>query len=444
MRGIGQPTLERCRVAALAFLCAAATCASLACAARIYPEYHIRFQLDDFPWASAIVATFTIIGILFAYAEFSFGYFVGFYFFIMIAGYLWLNQFSAFTYNHLLSGFSAAVSALAFIAPALFIKTPLPQRYTLSPLAADRLISTILVLGIGVISIGAQYNFKIVSMEQIYDYRNALNMPKLLNYMIGITSGALLPFSFACCIELRKYCRATLALLLLLAFYPITLSKVSLLTSAWLIAMLLFSKLLELRTAVIVSLLGPLVAGILFYALAKYNWVSLEAARSYFALVNFRMVAIPSLAMDYYNDFFFRNDLTHFCQISALKPLMPCPYHEQISVVIYNAFPTGGNFNASLFATEGIASVGAPFAPITAFVCGLVIALANRASAHLPRRLVLVSGAVLVQLLLNVPFTTVLLTHGAILLFLLWYVTPTIQNGSFATARHSVAGPDVL
>jgi hypothetical protein len=27
-------------------------------------------------------------------------------------------------------------------------------------------------------------------------------------------------------------------------------------------------------------------------------------------------------------------------------------------------------------------------------------------------------------LIVNVPFTTVLLTHGAILLFLLWYITP--------------------
>lgn len=103
---------------------------------------------------------------------------------------------------------------------------------------------------------------------------------------------------------------------------------------------------------------------------------------------------------------------------------MSCPYNEQISVVIYKAFPTGGYFNASLFATEGIASVGPLFAPITAFACGLVIGLANRASAHLPPRFVLVSGAVLVQLLLNVPFTTVLLTHGALLLFLLWYLTP--------------------
>ena len=83
-----------------------------------------------------------------------------------------------------------------------------------------------------------------------------------------------------------------------------------------------------------------------------------------------------------------------------------------------------GNFNASLFATEGIASVGLWLAPVSVFICGLVIALGNRLSAGLPSGFILCSGAILPQVLLNVPLTTALLTHGAALLFLLWYITP--------------------
>jgi hypothetical protein len=56
--------------------------------------------------------------------------------------------------------------------------------------------------------------------------------------------------------------------------------------------------------------------------------------------------------------------------------------------------------------------------------CGLVIAIGNRLSAGLPAGFILVSGAIIPQVLLNVPLTTVLLTHGAGLLFLLWYITP--------------------
>ena len=37
---------------------------------------------------------------------------------------------------------------------------------------------------------------------------------------------------------------------------------------------------------------------------------------------------------------------------------------------------------------------------------------------------VLISAALLPQTFLNVPFTTSLLTHGAGLLFLLWYIMP--------------------
>jgi hypothetical protein len=83
-----------------------------------------------------------------------------------------------------------------------------------------------------------------------------------------------------------------------------------------------------------------------------------------------------------------------------------------------------GKLNASLFATEGIASVGLYFAPLTALVCGLVVVIGNRASAGLPPGFVLISAALLPQTFLNVPFTTALLTHGGGLLFLLWYVMP--------------------
>jgi hypothetical protein len=160
----------------------------------------------------------------------------------------------------------------------------------------------------------------------------------------------------------------------------------------------------------------PVVTGLLLISLLP------EYAIHYFSVVNFRMIAIPSVAMDVYNDFFSRHDLTYFCQISVLKPLMHCPYRD-LSITMEGAYHLGA-FNASLFATEGIASVGVLFAPVTVFACGLVFAIANRLSAGLPAGFILVSGAILPPVLINVPLTTVLLTHGAGFLFLLWYVTP--------------------
>ena len=167
-------------------------------------------------------------------------------------------------------------------------------------------------------------------------------------------------------------------------FYPITLSKLAFYGPIWLVGVLVASRFLALRMTVILSLLAPMALGIILFILFRYELIPYKAAIPFFGLVNFRMVAVPSLAMDYYNEFFFKHELTYYCQIGVLKRFLACPYNEPLSIVIFNAFGIGGNFNASLFATEGVASVGPTFAPLVTFVCGLVIALGNRVSAGLP------------------------------------------------------------
>ena len=402
-----------------------ACCISLVCVSRIYPEYHIHYQAARLPGAVAVMATFALISVLFAVAEFSFGYMVGFYFYTMIAGYLWLNYFSEFSYNHQLTGFSAAASVVALLLPVLFIRAPLRQIWIPSPVAFERLLNGILLLGAVTVISGAAYNFTPVALnDEVYAFRDTLSFPTVLQYLIGMTPGALLPFAFACFVERKSFLRAGAVLVLLLLFYPITLSKMALLSSAWIVVMVALSRLFEVRIAVILSLFAPLMVGLILIVLFWSGVIPEKAAIPYFWLLNFRSIAIPSMAMDYYNYFFSQHDLTYFCQIRPLKLFTACAYQEPLGVVIYKAFGIGGNFNASLFATEGIASVGPMLAPVVALICGLVLAIGNRTSAGLPPRFVLTSGAILPFVLLNVPLTVTLLTHGAAVLFLLWYVTP--------------------
>jgi hypothetical protein len=181
---------------------------------------------------------------------------------------------------------------------------------------------------------------------------------------------------------------------------------------------MVLSRIFEPRAATILSILLPMLLGVIMMATYLNDYTLY-----YFGLVNIRMMATPSSAMDLYNDFFSGHPLTWFCQISFLKPLMSCPYQEQLSVVMEKTYQLG-NINASLFATEGIASAGLYLAPLVALACGLVIAFGNRVSVGLPPGFVLISAALLPQTFLNVPFTTALLTHGAGLLFLLWYILP--------------------
>jgi hypothetical protein len=415
---IADQTSGRAILALLIGLHIIACCVSLIYLSRQYGGYHIYYDPALLKGAIAVVAAFSVLSWFFLIAPFSFGYFVAFYFYTMVAGYLWLNCFSDFEYDHWLSGASAAASMAVFLIPALFMSSPIRQRFAIPELSFDRALTVILAIGIATILIGASFSFKIVSLAQMYDFREKISMPGPLTYWIGITSNALLPFAFAGFAVRGNYWRASLTLVVLLLFYPITLNKVAFFTPAWLLIMAVLTRLFDCRLTVVMSLLLPLLAGTVAYAILD------QTAKSLFEVINLRMIATPSNAMDVYNDFFFHHPYTHFCQIKVLKAVLSCPYQDQLGVVMKQAYGTFGNFNASLFSTEGIASVGPLLAPIPILLCGLVIGFANRLSAGLPPRFILISGSILPQILLNVPLTTTLLTHGAAVLFVLWYVTP--------------------
>lgn len=392
----------------------------LCCISLVYLAPYHTFHLfyDERLWLHAVivVAAFSAISLLFVFSEFSFGYFIGLYFYTMILGFLWLSTFSDLKYNHLLAEISAAASAIAFLLPALLISSPL-RPFTMSEKAFERLLMLILLLAVATIAFSAIYSFRVVGIGEIYNYRDELKIPTLLKYAIGIASTVLLPFAFACFLARDAWWRAAATLVLLLLFYPITLSKLVLFAPLWLVAIAALSRWSGARTAAILSLSLPLLAGLVLMALFSQH------AYPFAHLFNLRVVAIPSIAMDIYNDFFANHDLTYFCQILLAKAFVTCPYHEPLSIVMQRTYGLG-HFNASLFATEGIASVGPWLAPFSALICGLVIALGNRASAGLPSRFVLISSCVLALVLLNVPLTTALVTHGAAILFLLWYITP--------------------
>ena len=177
------------------------------------------------------------------------------------------------------------------------------------------------------------------------------------------------------------------------------------------------SRIFEARVVTILSLLLPLLAGVILFVVAH------DLSYRYFNVVNMRMMIAPSSALDFYNEYFARHDLTNFCQISMLKRFIPCALEVQLGAEMANEYGLGG-MNASLFATEGIASVGPWLAPVSALVGGLVVALGNRTSAGLPNQLIFISGSFLPHVFMNVPLSVTFVSHGMAVLFLLWYVTP--------------------
>lgn len=414
------PKNEKCATqnAALTVALGFYVCVSIwsLCGALGYGGHHLSLDPQAIAYALMAVVVFSLALALFAFAPFSFGFFLSFYLYNVTFGYLWLSWFTDLDYDRLEARLSAVTSAIAFAIPALFLSIELPA-CRLSRSNFERLLLMLLALAVGTILWSATYSFRFITFSEMDEARKALAFPRPLAYSLGIFGSSVLPFAFACFVLLGSYWRASFALFLLMLLFPITLNKSAFFSPFWLVALAILSRLVDTRMTVVLSRLLPALGGVVLLAFFG------EQARLYFDVVNFRMLTIPSNATNLYYDFFSTHQLTHFCQISFLKLLIGCPYADQLGVVMHNTYGLG-NFNASLLATEGIASVGVLFAPFALFVCGLLIAAANAMAKGLPDRFVLLSGALLAQTLTDVPLTTGLLTHGGALLFLLWYLTP--------------------
>jgi hypothetical protein len=367
---------------------------------------------------------------LFMWTGFSFGYIVGFNFYCMIAGYIWISYFVAGGYDHSQARWSVAASLLLLLVPLLFQTKPLKSRFTLSPRTMHRLLLGLLAFALVVLAWNTLYGFALVSMAEADRLRGTLTRPTVLAYLDSWLAGALLPFGFAWFATQRRYLLAALSTLLIAAFYPVLLNKTVAFASVWLPLLFILFSLVEARRATVMSLLLPLLFGLAVAWLAELG-LPKQIYLLVYGGVNFRMLAFPAMALDRYFDFFAHHELTHFCQIGIVRSFTGCPYQFQLGAEMETHYHMG-NLNGSLFATEGIASVGPLFAPLSALICGLILSIGNSVSTHLPKRLVATSAGVAMQVLINVPLSASLLSNGLLLLFLLWYVTPAMEDKSSA------------
>jgi hypothetical protein len=366
-------------------------------------------------------------------ARFSFGYIAGVSFYCVIIGFFWASYFTVQEYDHAIARWSALASLLLFLLPALFQTRPLPRLLVLSPQAMSRLMLGLLVLSAGILVLSASYGFTLVGLSQSEQFRSAFPRPAILNYLIGWTIGAVLPFAFAYFAWHRRYALAAAALVLIWCSYPIVLNKSVVFGGVWLLYLFVLFARFEPKRAALYSLLILMLPGIVAYHLIGNGWIGPEgtlghALRFLYGNVNIRLFGYPSLAMNNYSDFFAHHPLTHFCQIGIIRAHYGCPYPVQLGAAMAEAYNMG-SMNGSLFATEGIASVGPIWAPLSALVCGLIVSLGNSASARLPAPVMATSaGFAVQQALLNAPLSVSLLSNGLLVLWCLWAISPPMQE----------------
>jgi hypothetical protein len=416
------------KLAALFALLTAITFVSLDTALHSIKPGHSNF------WQAA-ATSLVLLGFipLFVRAGFSFGYFAGVGFYSMIVGFFFFTYFTTNRYDVVLARWSALASLLLFLLPVLFQRRAVPRTFTLSRAAMDRLLLGLLGLALAVLLIGGAYGFALVGIDQLEAMRTVYPRPTLVNYLIGPIVSAVLPFAFAYFAWHRRYGLAVAAIVLLWAYYPIVLNKSVLFGGLWLPYLFVMFRCFEPKRAAVYALLIPMLPGIIGYYLMELGWFSPDAAIGRAALfvlgsVNIRLYAYPTFAMDVYSDFFTAHPVTHFCQIGIIRAMVGCPYPFQLGAAMAEAYHMG-NFNGSLFATEGIASVGPLWAPLSALVCGLIVSLGNSASARLPAPLIAASAGLAVQqTLLNAPLSVSLLSNGVLALWLLWALTPDLSE----------------
>ena len=106
-------------------------------------------------------------------------------------------------------------------------------------------------------------------------------------------------------------------MLLMLFFYPITLTKLALFAPFWLLFLALLSSFFEARISVVLSLFLPLLAGIILALPVEAGAFPFQRISNYFGPINFRMIAFPSVALDVYNDFFLRTSSPTFARFPS-------------------------------------------------------------------------------------------------------------------------------
>ena len=383
---------------------------------------------------SAVAGMLLLAGFipLFLLPRFNFGFFVGISFYGTIAGFVWITYFSLSSYDHARARWSAVASLLLFLLPLLFQNAWLLRSFTLSPRAMNRLVILLLCFAAAVLAWNCYYGVAFVGVEEADQLRSAFVRPAVLRYLTGSVVGAVLPFAFAYFAWRRRYALAAVAIFLVVSFYPALLNKTVLLAVVWLPLLFFLFRAFEPKRATVLALLIPLATGLMLYGLLLYGLLPPDSLPGHltrymygymYGYANVRMFAFPSIAMDRYSDFFANHELTYFCQVSIVRVIKGCPYAYQLGAEMEAHYHLG-NLNASLFATEGIASVGPIWAPLSALLCGLIISVGNSVSVRLPPPLIAASAGLVLQALLNIPLSASFLSNGFLVLLLLWLVTP--------------------
>ncbi|KWV50169.1 hypothetical protein AS156_14480 [Bradyrhizobium macuxiense] len=199
---------------------------SLIACGHAFPAMH--FWRSDSITAQAVLGTAVMIVFVpaFVVARFCFSYIVAFFLLSAVFGFIWLSFFSEFDYPHAIARWAMIAALAAAMLPLLFTDFAI-WRPELSEAVMNRIVAVLLGTSCVVLMIDTSYG---TSFGDPYGAaRSAIARPALLNYLIGIIIGAVLPYLFAYFATRKRWAQAAGVLLFALCLYPVVNNKTVLL-----------------------------------------------------------------------------------------------------------------------------------------------------------------------------------------------------------------------
>jgi hypothetical protein len=152
------------------------------------------------------------------------------------------------------------------------------------------------------------------------------------------------------------------------------------------------------------------------------------------ALIYMRGLALPAALTGVYAQYFSFNPYTYFSQMNVVNLFVEYPYPESLGLVVgrfLNNGSIGMNANASMWATDGLSSLGPIGIIVIGGIVGIALSFANRLVT--PERLQFAS-LVSTTFILNLGdsgFFTNLVTGGGLVVMLIAFGSPNVRQFNF-------------
>jgi hypothetical protein len=330
---------------------------------------------------------------------------------------------------------------LAFLIVGCTYFLPLAEfdRASLTPTSLLRILGTTTILLTLWLLIVFRGHLHIVSFNDVYDLREASNdvsEGSSVNYAFMLLTGAINPFFMGYGLFYRRRWMFFSGAMGQLLIYSIGGTKGSILSVLFFPVMYFLLRIKKVPFAVSFSS-GCLALVIAFCVLCAAAGESPGALLSIALFVVFaRTLAMGGLLTAQYYDFFQRNPLTFWSHIKVMNWFVHYPYRYPVGQELGIAYAgtTGLDATTHFFATDGIEAAGLPGILLIACFCAVVFWVLDSASRRHDPRLAALVTTYSAYNLANISIFTTLLSGGlALLILLLYALSPAQERMPFST-----------